>query len=1068
MLLRSKVVLIIVGIFLFYGVVDYGIMRSILFPGFLSLEKEQAVKDAKRVEQAIDREMYHLDSLAHDWAAWDDTYTFVKSPSQDYLESNFPITSFTINNLNLIYIYDKEGKVIWGEIRDLETEAEITVDSLPKDRLPETHPLISYKTDNGQLSNANVAGIYLTEKGPMLIVARPILNSSSVGPSRGTMVLGRFLTAPVINSLAEQTGVDFELFPLQTDSLLATHRDILTQLSDQSQYLSIISIDGEQTEVYTTYSDIAGNRALLIKSKLPRKIVAKGIATIRYTMLSILVAGLGSLIVILLLLQWAILKPITKLTRHAIEVRQTGDLSIRLSGSREDEIGTLAGEFDSMLIKLEDSSAELEELNAKLQKDIDKRRQAENALREERDFADTLIDTAQVIILVLNVEGKIVRFNPYMEELSGFSLAEVQGQDWFRTFLPVEDHSKISALCQKLVTDIQTSSSAYSIVTKDGRERDIEWYEKKLKDADGNVVGVLAVGQDITERKWADAQIRMLSQAIEQSPVSVVIADPEANIQYVNNTFEQVTGYCAVEVIGKSSQFLKSGRTPRSQYDELWQTISSGKAWRGEFQNRKKNGEFFWEHVHIAPVLDESGSICNYLAVKEDITQRKQQEEHILHQAHFDNLTDLPNRFLALDRLSQLIHEARRNNERVAVIFIDLDDFKKINYTLGHEIGDKLLIEAADRLRNVIRDADTVGRLGGDEFIVLLGGLADAVDAQPVVETLLHRLRDTFILDDRELVLTSSAGIAVYPDDSNTPSELLRNADSAMYHSKEQGRNTYSYYTDAMNQKVSRRLALEEQMNGALERGEFRLSYQPQVAVGSMTIIGVEALLRWNNPVLGQLSPEEFIPIAEHTGLIVPIGQFVLRDALEMTARWQQQYDQHFSIAVNLSPRQFRDLDLVPFIEKSLQHSGISGESLELEITEGVLMSGHAYIDEALNALSDLGVRIAMDDFGTGYSSLSYLRRYPFDTLKIDRNFVMDITENGADRELVNASIAMAHGLGLKVVAEGVEAEEQLSYLKEMDCDFAQGYLFSKPVSPEELTALLKAVNNNSSSGVQI
>jgi len=308
-------------------------------------------------------------------------------------------------------------------------------------------------------------------------------------------------------------------------------------------------------------------------------------------------------------------------------------------------------------------------------------------------------------------------------------------------------------------------------------------------------------------------------------------------------------------------------------------------------------------------------------------------------------------------------------------------------------------------------------------------------------------------------MLTASIGVAVYPNDGNTPSELLRKADSAMYHSKEEGRNTYSYFTEAMNKDVSRRLALEEQMHGALERGEFRLHYQPKVDITTCNLIGVEALLRWNNPALGEVTPCEFIPIAEQTGLIIPIGQFVLNKALEMTATWQQKYEQPFSIAVNLSPRQFRDPNLVTFIKKAIAQSGVPGKSLELEITEGVLMSGHAYIDEALEAINSLGISIAMDDFGTGYSSLSYLRRYPFDVLKIDRSFVSDIIEDKADRELVNAAIAMAHSLGLKVVAEGVETEEQRALLAKQGCEIAQGYLFSKPVSAEEITAMLVSAN---------
>lgn len=599
----------------------------------------------------------------------------------------------------------------------------------------------------------------------------------------------------------------------------------------------------------------------------------------------------------------------------------------------------------------------------------------------------------------------------------------------------------------------------HRLLMKDGRIKFVNERCETIYDDTGKPLRSLGTILDITERKQAEEQIRTLSQAVEQSPVSILITDSDANIKYVNSTFEQITGYSSEEMIGKNTRILNSGKTPIHIYQEMWQDIKGGKAWQGELQNCRKNGEIFWEHAYIAPVLDDTGNISHYLAIKEDITLRKQQEEKILHQAHFDALTDLPNRFLSLDRLSQLISEAQRNNEIVAVLFLDLDDFKKINDTLGHELGDKLLIKAAKRLHGEIRSGDTVGRLGGDEFIVLLGGLSEPADARPVVENLLNCFRDAFRIDGRELVLTASAGIALYPNDGDNPTELLRNADSAMYHSKEEGRNTYSYFTYAMNQGISRRLALEEQLHGALKRGEFRLCYQPKVEITSNRIIGVEALLRWNNPALGEVMPEEFIPITEQTGLIISIGQFVLSRALEMAAVWQQEYDPQFNIAINLSPRQFRDPNLVTFIKEAIIQSGVSGESLELEITEGVLMSGHAHIEKALADLNDLDVSIAMDDFGTGYSSLSYLRTYPFDVLKIDRSFVNDITVDKADRELVNASIAMAHSLGLKVVAEGVETEEQLALLAAQSCEIAQGYLFSKPVSAEKISEMLVSAN---------
>ncbi len=444
------------------------------------------------------------------------------------------------------------------------------------------------------------------------------------------------------------------------------------------------------------------------------------------------------------------------------------------------------------------------------------------------------------------------------------------------------------------------------------------------------------------------------------------------------------------------------------------------------------------EHNHVVTIV-------------RDITEKHKTAEVIRHHAYFDTLTLLPNRFLALDRLSQMLNEAERNNEKTAILFLDLDDFKKVNDSLGHEVGDKLLIESAKRLNQIVRKGDTVGRLGGDEFIVLLRGLTDDHNAVTIAENLLKTFRDPFKIDGRELLLTLSIGIAIYPDNGLCASDLLRNADTAMYQAKGLGRNTYSFFTKEMNTTMLRRLEVEEQMHGALERNEFEVYYQPQFDVKKANIIGAEALLRWHNPALGNIGPDEFIPIAEHTGLIVPIGQFVVKQALTFLNEWQRLHHRSYRVAVNLSPRQFRDEKLLRFIEKSLDDANVTADSLELEITEGVLMIGQSYIDDALNELNKLGIKLSMDDFGTGYSSLSYLRRYAFDVLKIDRGFIQGIPKNEADCELVNAIIAMAQSLGLKIVAEGVETKEQVELLSTLGCDYLQGYFFSKPVPPTQL-----------------
>jgi len=483
-------------------------------------------------------------------------------------------------------------------------------------------------------------------------------------------------------------------------------------------------------------------------------------------------------------------------------------------------------------------------------------------------------------------------------------------------------------------------------------------------------------------------------------------------------------------------------------------SLLNKKPYEVEHRLMMSDGRIKYVAERCESTFDESGSPVRSIGTVQDITEKKLADKKILHQAHYDTLTNLPNRFLSLDRLTQLLHEADRDNTKVAVLFLDLDYFKNVNDSLGHNVGDDLLVELGKRLKATVRAGDTVGRLGGDEFLVLLRGLHDSEEVTNAVENLLALFKSPFILSGHEINISSSLGIVMYPGGGRNSTEVLRNADLAMYHSKELGRNKFSFFSSEMNEHISRRLTINEQLRGALERKELQVHYQIQVDVYSGNIIGAEALLRWHNDKLGPVGPDEFIPIAEQTGLIVQLGQFVLNQALAVISTACKSGNSELVIAVNLSPRQFTDPNLLTSIKSEIRHFDVPPNSLELEITEGVLMSGYSNVDQMLQGIHDIGVKISLDDFGTGYASLSYLRNYPFDALKIDRSFIADIQANDG-KELVNAAIAMAHALDLKVVAEGVETEEQLAILKELGCDHAQGYLFSKPVCEEEFLALI-------------
>ncbi len=676
-----------------------------------------------------------------------------------------------------------------------------------------------------------------------------------------------------------------------------------------------------------------------------------------------------------------------------------------------------------------------------------------------------IIEQIHDSLITTDMSANIVSWNQGAENLFGYLASKVTGKH-ISILFPPEERAQIENYIIILLENGEHQIDVKMI----NRFQDIIFTSislSLLKNENGKPINMIAYIQDITQRKKAEHALRISENrfrtVFERTDfISVQGYDQNHQVTYWNPASEQLYGYTSEQAIGRNIEELIIPGGMREQVKKsINNWINGGDPIpSAELRLRRSDGssvDVFSSHVLFHNENNEPKMYC----IDIDVSLLKQYEQKILHQAHYDALTELPNRFLSLDRLTHLLENAERKKELIAVLFLDLDDFKKINHTLGHEFGDKVLVETAKRLKNGIRAFDTVGRLGGDEFIILLCGLKQITDAHIIVKNLLNQFTNAFSIDRREIILGASIGIAIFPFDAKNSSELLRNADSAMFHAKKQGRNTYEFFTKDMKQNVSKRLAIEEQLYEALDKHELKVYYQPIINVAAKQIMGAEALLRWNNPKLGSISPEVFIPIAEQTGLIVKIGQFVIIEALKMTAYWQQKYCSEFNIAVNLSPRQFRDSNLDSFIEKELSRLTISNNCLELEVTENILISNHQYIIDVMTALKLLNVSISMDDFGMGYSSLSYLRKYPFDILKIDRSFVSDLMLGNENKELVKAIISMAHGLKLKVVAEGVETQEQLDFLKTLSCDYAQGYLFSKPVPAEKLSQLLKAQYQN-------
>ena len=567
------------------------------------------------------------------------------------------------------------------------------------------------------------------------------------------------------------------------------------------------------------------------------------------------------------------------------------------------------------------------------------------------------------------------------------------------------------------------------------------------------LLGILGIGwagrKGILHQRESDKayeKIRLHTKIFEHSGEGILVSDHENKIVAVNPKVVEMSGYAEQELLGKDPKILASGKTPRDVYQEMWRVLNAHGEWQGELLDKRKDGTLYPKWVTISTIVDKTGTLTHYIASFVDISELKTAQAHIERLAHHDSLTGLLNRYSFEHRLDQALANAQRNPARLGLMFIDLDHFKRINDSLGHAIGDQLLIEASARMRSMVRDSDIVARLGGDEFVIVLTDMETPLDATNVSKKLLDSLAQPFHLEGNTLHTSLSIGISVFPDDGNDALTLMKHADAAMYQAKKQGRNNAQFFTADMTDAANEQLSLEHDLREALDQQQFELYYQPQVCSQSGKVCGVEALLRWHHPTQGMISPLKFIPIAEDAGLIEPIGLWVLETACKQIAVWRQTGLRGVRVAINLSAIQLRSRALVSQVIETMSRHAIAPGELEFEITESAAMSDPIYATHVLQVLQNLGAQIAIDDFGTGYSSLAYLKRLPVNSLKIDRSFVQNIDVDENDASISTSILALAHSMGLRVTAEGVETAAQRETLIRLNCDCLQGYYFSKPV----------------------
>ena len=671
------------------------------------------------------------------------------------------------------------------------------------------------------------------------------------------------------------------------------------------------------------------------------------------------------------------------------------------------------------------------------------------AAEESNQRLRSVLDAAADAVLVTNFRGRHLYANHQAARLLGMPIEELLRMHVVE-LIPASRLAPTLASFRQLRTHGRMCSEL-QVQRRDGTVIPVEVNSVQLPD--GNYYGSF---RDISERKHSEERLRQAAKVFESTVEGVLVADAELRISAVNRAFCKITGYMEDEVLGKSPRMFKSGRHDQSFYRALWKSIEETGAWRGEIWDRRKSGEIYPAWMTINAVKDEHGTLTNYVSVFSDISDIKQFEERLKFLAQHDPLTQLPNRLLLSDRLERAIQRSKRDGSKLAVLFIDLDSFKKVNDGLGHPVGDLLLQAVAKRLTACLRSEDTVARLGGDEFLVVLGGFAGVDHISAIAGKILQALAAPFTIEDEALFIGASIGISVYPHDGEDSVSLLKNADAAMYQAKEDGRNTFRFYSGKLTSVAREHLRLESSLRHAIEQKQFVLHFQPQVQVPTGQISGVEALVRWNHPDEGLILPSRFIPFAEKTGLIVRLGNWVLQSACEQLVLWLGSGLAPMTVAVNLSPRQLMHQDIVEVVRDVLIRTQVPPNLLELEITEGAVMERAETAVRSLAGLKSLGVRLSIDDFGTGYSSLSYLRRFPIDALKIDQSFMRDIPRDRSAMEIAATIIAMGHSLGMSVLAEGVETEQQLSFLRQQGCDLYQGYLHSRPAPAAELAAVLE------------
>ena len=742
---------------------------------------------------------------------------------------------------------------------------------------------------------------------------------------------------------------------------------------------------------------------------------------------------------------------VVKITPHALKIPNPTQLATEV----EEEIQERREAYVALKtteISLRESREQLRKANMELEARVESRTQE---LARQTAVLRRIIDSIPDLIILKDTNSAYLGSNKAFEEFTGKSEEEHIGKTDFDLFDP-NLAVTFRSLDRQILDTGQTHSQEEWVTYPDGHKALLSTVKTPFYGPDGEVLGLVGISRDITDRVDAENSLRQAATVFESTREGVMITNADKRILMVNRAFTELLGYTEAEVLGQSTDMLQSPRHDQQFFRRMWTEIKTIGHWQGEVWNRRKSGDEFPQLLSISTVKDNEGKVTQYVSVFTDISKIKETEAELEFLAHHDPLTRLPNRRLLLSRIRHAIETVKRDGGMLALLMLDLDRFKDVNDSFGHTTGDELLQQVADRLTKRLRTVDTLTRLGGDEFTVLLQGIANREDAGRVASEIVTMLGEPWFLSNGfEVRIGSSVGITLFPDHCTTAEEMLQQADTALYQAKEEGRGRFKYFTEDLTLAARERIALEAALRRAITENELRVYYQPQIDIATGNMVGTEALLRWQHPEEGMMLPSRYIAVAEETGLIGAIGDWVLNETCRQGKEWLDAGYRPITLAVNLSPQQFHHKDIAALVSQALEKSGFPASHLELELTETILIKREQDAVEKMHLLRAQGIRLAIDDFGTGYSSLSYLKRFPLDVLKIDKSFVDDIPAKRDDMEIANTVIAIGHTLGFKVLAEGVETPEQLEFLKAQGCDLYQGFLMSPPLPADEFEKML-------------